>query len=124
MAAANIQKIVIVATHGGEAAEKATIPFVMANAGIAMDAKVTVVLQSNGVTLATKGFYEHIFAAFFDPLKKLVDSFLELGGTILVCIPCIEHRKITPDQLIPGAQPVKAARVVQEILEATAVLTY
>jgi predicted peroxiredoxin len=118
------EKIVIFAKHGGEDAEKATLPFVVGNAALAMDVKVTMILQASGVTLAAKGFYEHIFALGFDPLKKLVDSFLELGGTILVCIPCSEARHITNDMLLQGAQPVKGARVVQEILGANAVLSY
>ena len=124
MPEAKPEKLVVVATHGPEDAERATIAFVVANAGLAMEAKVTVILQGNAVGLATKGCYEHVFAAGFDPLKKLVDSFLELGGTILVCIPCIESRKITPDQLIPGPQTGKAGRVVQELLESTAVVSY
>ncbi len=124
MAEKKEEKIVIFATHGGEDPEKASLPFVIGNAALAMDVKVIMVLQATGVTVATKGIYEHILAANLDPLKKLVDSFLEFGGTILVCIPCIEQRKITTDMLIQGAQPVKAARVVQEMLEATAVLSY
>jgi uncharacterized protein len=118
------EKIVIFAKHGGEDPEKATLPFVVGNAALAMDVKVTMILQASGVTLAAKGFYEHILALGFDPLKKLVDSFMELGGSILVCIPCSEARKITPDMLLQGAQPVKGARVVQEMLEAKAVLSY
>jgi predicted peroxiredoxin len=124
MAEENSEKIVIFATHGGEDAERATIPFVVGNAALAMDVPVTVILQAAGVTLMKKGCYEHIFAAGFDPLKKLVDSFLELGGKILVCIPCIESRKITPDMLLEGAELGKAARVVQEVLEANAVINY
>ena len=124
MPEAKPEKLVVVVTHGPEDAERATIAFVNANAALAMEAKVTVVLQGNGVGLATKGRYEHVFAAGFDPLKKLVDSYLELGGTILVCIPCIESRRITPDQLIPGPHTGKAGHVVQEMLEATAVVSY
>jgi predicted peroxiredoxin len=118
------EKIVIFATHGGEDPEKATIPFVIGSAALAMDVPVTVILQSAGVTLMKKGCYEHIFAAGFDPLKKLVDGFTELGGKILVCIPCIESRKITPDMMLEGAELGKAGRVVQEVLEAKAVLNY
>jgi len=118
------EKIVIFATHGGEDPEKATLPFVVGNAALAMDVQVTVILQSAGVTLMKKGCNEHIFAAGFDPLKKLVDSFLEFGGKILVCIPCLESRKITPDMLLEGAELGKAAAVVQEVLEAKAVLNY
>jgi predicted peroxiredoxin len=89
-----------------------------------MDVSATIVLQGTGVLLAKKGCYEHVFCAGFDPLKKLVDTYLEFGGKIFVCIPCIQERKITPDMLIDKAEPVKAGRVVQEALEATAVLNY
>lgn len=118
------EKIVIFATHGAENPEKACLPFVVANAALAMDVQVTVILQSTGVTLATKGCYEHVFAAGFEPLKKSVDTFVELGGKIIVCTPCIEERHITPDELVEGAHPVKTGRVVQEVLEAKAVLNY
>ena len=117
-------KIVIFATHGGEDPERATLPWVIGNAALAMDTKVVMVLQATGVTLVTKGIYEHILALGLDPLQKLVSSFIEFGGTILVCIPCIEQRHITPDMLIKGANTVKAARVVQEMLNAKAVLSY
>lgn len=124
MAEGGSEKIVIFATHGGENPEMATLPFVVGNAALAMDVPVTIILQSAGVTLMKKGCYEHVFAAGFDPLKKLVDSFLELGGKILVCIPCIESRKITEDMLLEGAELGKAGSVVQEVLEARAVLNY
>jgi predicted peroxiredoxin len=118
------EKLVIFATRGGEDPERATIPFVVGAAALAMDVQVTMILQATGVTLMKKGCYEHIFAAGFDPLKKLVDSFLELGGKILVCIPCLESRQIAPDELLAGAELGKAGRVVQKVLEAKAVLNY
>ena len=118
------EKIVIFATHGTEDPERASLPFVCANAALAMDVQATVILQGTGVLLAKKGCYEHVFAAGLDPLENLVHTFLEFGGNILVCMPCIEERKITPDMLVEEAQPVKAGRVVVEVLGATAVLNY
>jgi uncharacterized protein len=118
------EKLVIFATHGAEDPEMATLPFVAGNAALAMDVKVTVILQSDGVMIATKGIYEHILFPGFDPLKKMVDSFVEFGGQIFVCIPCLEARKIPHDLLVDKAQPVKAGKVVQEVLEAKAVLNY
>jgi predicted peroxiredoxin len=118
------EKIVVFATHGPDDPERATLPFVCANAAVAMDVQATVVLQGAGVLLAKKGSYEHVFCPGFDPLKKLVDTFLEFGGKILVCIPCIQERQITNDMLIEKAEPAKAGRVVQEALEAKAVLNY
>jgi uncharacterized protein len=117
-------KLVVVATHGMDNPELATIPLVMANAALAMDMKVVLVLQSAGVAIATKGIYEHIFAVGFDPAQKLLSSFLEFGGKILVCIPCLGPRQIAPENLVQGAEPVKAARVVTEFMEADSVVCY
>ncbi len=124
MADGSSEKIVIFATHGGEDPEKATLPFVIGNAALAMDVPVTMILQTTGVTLVQKGVYEHIFAAGFDPLQKLVHSFMEFGGKVVVCIPCTEARNITAEMLVEGAELAKAGRVVQEVLEAKAVLNY
>ncbi len=118
------EKIVIIATHGGEDPERASLPFVVANAALAMDVEVVVILQGTAVTLAKKGCYEHVFAAGLPPLKSLVDSFIDLGGKLLVCAPCIEERKITKDMLVESTHPIKAARVVTEVLEAKATLNY
>ena len=49
------EKIVVFATHGPEDPERASLPFVVANAAIAMDVQATVVLQGTGVLLAKKG---------------------------------------------------------------------
>jgi len=120
----DIEKIVIVATHGCEDPERACLPFVLGNAALAMDTPAVVVLQGTAVTLAKKGCYEHVFAAGLPPLKELVDSFMELGGVLLVCSPCIQERHIAPDMLVENAQPIKAARVVMELLSASATISY
>jgi predicted peroxiredoxin len=118
------EKIVVIATHGAEDPERASLPFVMANAALAMDVQAVVILQGTAVTAAKKGCYEHVFAPGLPPLKELVDSFIQMGGTLLICTPCINERKITKEMLVEKAQPIKAARVVTEVLEAKATLNY
>jgi len=44
----------------GEEPERATFPFVMANAAQAMDVEAAVILQGNGVYLAKKGYVDDI----------------------------------------------------------------
>ena len=66
------EKIVIIATTGGENPEKATIPFVMATAAQATDVVVSVILQSNSVVLAKKGEAEKVVAPEFMPAKQLI----------------------------------------------------
>lgn len=124
MAATELQRLVILSTHGPDDPERATVPFVLANAGLAMEARVTVVLQSDGGCCATCGRYEEIREDGFGPPAKLVPSFLELGGTLLVCFPCIERRRIPPAQLVAGVQLVMVGRVAAEMLDADAVASY
>jgi len=118
------EKIVIFGTHGPEDPERACLPFVLGNAALVMEVKVTIMLQGTAVFLAKEGCYEHVFAAGLPPLKDLVQSFIEQGGTLLICTPCIQERGITKEMLVEIAQPVKAGRAVMEMLEATSVMTY
>lgn len=118
------EKIVIISTHGPDDPERASLPFVVGNAALVMDVEVTMALQSAAVLTAMKGSYEHIFAGGFDPLKKLVDTFVELGGKILVCAPCIGERKITTDMLVDGSKVMAGATLVQACIDADAVLNY
>jgi|UniRef100_A0A7V6DNW9 predicted peroxiredoxin len=124
MAPEKKEKMVFIATHGPEHPEKATFPFLMANAAQAMDIEAVVALQGVSVLLARKGCAEHVFAAGLTPLKQLLDSLLENGGRLLVCIPCLEERKIGKEDLIPQAELVKAGSLILEINSATSTLVY
>ncbi|MGB6064667.1 MAG: DsrE family protein [Desulfomonilaceae bacterium] len=116
--------VVIIATHAGDDPERATIPFALGNAALAMDEPGIIVLQADGVLLAKKGYAESLHASGFDPLKKLVDSFMELGGRILVCSPCIKERNIDPSELIDKSEVVAGATILSECLNSKAVLSY
>ncbi len=124
MSEEKLEKILIFGTHGPEDPERACLPFVIGNAALVMEVQVTIMLQGSAVFLAKEGCFEHVFAAGLPPLKDLMQSFIEQGGTLLICTPCIQERKITTDMLVEIATPVKAARAVMEILEATNVMTY
>jgi len=124
MAEVNEEKIVIISTHGGEDPERAMLPFVVANAALAMDVKAVVVLQGYAVTLAVKGADVHINANGFPPLKELMASYFGQGGKLLLCTPCIKGRNIAPEALVADASLIAGARLVQECLEAKAVLNY
>jgi uncharacterized protein involved in oxidation of intracellular sulfur len=124
MADAVSDKVVIIATHGPEDKERATLPFIMANSALVMESEAVVILQGTGVLLAQKGIYEHVFAGGLPPLKDQLETFLQLGGKLLVCTPCIEERRLEQSMLIDGAKPVAGATVIQEVTTASAVLNY
>jgi uncharacterized protein involved in oxidation of intracellular sulfur len=89
-----------------------------------MEVEAVVALQGTAVFLAKKGYLEHVFAAGLPPLKDLVQNFINEGGRLLVCVPCIRERKISEADLIEGASPTAAAALTQEILTANATLVY
>ena len=118
-------KLIIMCTHGPEDAERATIPFVLATTAQASDVEVVLGFQVNGVMLVRKGCAEHVFAAGFPPLKELMGIYVENGGKLLVCGPCVKSRQINPEEeFIPVATVVNAATFVKECTEATNVLVY
>jgi predicted peroxiredoxin len=120
------EKILYMSTHAGEDPERAAMPFAMANAALAMDVKATVVLQGNGVYLARKGYAENMLPpGGFPPVIQLIQSFLELGGRLLVCVPCLKERKINAaTDLLEGAQTTAAGALNIEAMESKAVFTY
>ena len=121
----NNGKLILMCTHGPEDPERATIPFVMATAAQASDGEVSLGFQANGVMLITQGIAQHVFASGFPPLKELLDIYLENGGKLLVCGPCVKSRQIDPEkEFIQGATVVNAATFVKECSEATNVLVY
>ena len=118
------EKLVFMVLHGPEHPEHATIPFVMGCAALASDVQVVLGFQADGVELVRAGGADAVAAPGFPPLAKLMADFRELGGTMLVCGPCIKSRGITAADLIEGAEVVAAGRFVAEITSATNSLVY
>ncbi len=118
------EKLVLMVTHGPEEAERATIPFVMAAAAVASDVEVVMGFQADGVRLMQRGVAEKIEAPEFMPMAQLLRDIRDLGGTFLVCGPCLKSRQIPPEALVDGAEVVAAARFVAEITSATNSLVY
>jgi len=120
---ADHNKLVIIATHGPQEPELATIPFVVAVAALASDVETVIAFQADGVCLVHQGEAATVQAPEFPPLAKLMSDFQELGGSLLVCLPCIKSRGIV-DALIPGTEVIAAARLVAEVTSATSTLVY
>jgi len=119
------EKLMYFCTHASDNPEKAHLPFVMANAALVMDIQATVVLQGDGVYLAQKGYIDHmVCSGGFPPIKELLKSFLEQGGQLLVCVPCIKERHIEESDLIEGSQTTAAGNLNILATEANAVMVY
>ena len=118
------EKLVIISTVGTENPEKATLPFVLATACQSLEADVVMFLQSSAVVLAKKGEAENVKADGLAPLKDLLDTFMEMGGTIYLCSPCIKERGISTEDVINGADVAAAGTLASEVMGAKSVATY
>ena len=119
------EKILYICTCSGKDSEKAHVPFVFANAALAMDIKATIVLQGEGVNIAQKGYVDTMPpGGGFPPMKGLFESFMELGGQLKVCGPCIKYRNIPESDLVEGAEVTAAGSVNLEAIESDAVFVF
>jgi uncharacterized protein len=119
------EHIMYFATCGGEDPEKACMPFVMANAALAMDIRATVILQGNGVYLAKEEYRKNMLkGGGFPSIEKLITDFLSLDGELLVCMPCIEERNISEKELTAGSKITAAGQLNIAALEADSVFVY
>jgi uncharacterized protein involved in oxidation of intracellular sulfur len=118
------EKIIYVTTNGPESPEKATLPFKLANAGLALDLDVVMELQGPDLYLAMPGMIPHVPETNASSLKQMLEVFVESGGRLLVCIPFMEERNLKATDLIEQAVPTSGSALTEEILSAKAILTY
>jgi len=104
--------------------DRATVAFVIAGASVASGQDTTVFLSADGAWLGKNGEAEKINEDGFAPLAELRDSFLEAGGTIIVCTPCAKKRGITEDDIVPGAVVAGGAAVVALLVDGASTLSY
>ncbi len=115
-------RIITHATFGRDDAERATMPFVVANIAATADQPAAVLLTIEGVRLATKGYADGIAKEGLPPLGELIAQFVTNGGEIWACGACTKPRGITDDDLIPGARVVNAAFIVEQLASGAATL--
>ena len=119
------KKVLYIGTHAAEDPEKAAMPFVMACAALAMNIKATIALQGDSVYLAQKGFVDKLLpGGGFPHMTELLANFMELGGELKVCVPCLESRNIEESELVEGSQTTGAGALNVEAIEADAVMVY
>jgi predicted peroxiredoxin len=111
-------------THGKEDAERASLPFVLANAALASGQEATVLLTIDGAWVATQGYPDGVQAKDLAPLSELVQKFVAGGGKLWVCGACAKPRGITQEHLIAGAEIVGAATVAEALVNGAQTLSW
>jgi len=117
-----VQKLVYVLHDGGDKAEKVLTAFALANIGVSMESEVTVILFGEATRLAYKSYGETVHSIGRLPMDRLMRDFLDNGGKVLICMPCIKSREIDPSMLIEGVEPTTGTVVNDAILDADKVI--
>ncbi|HLS20528.1 MAG TPA: DsrE family protein [Bacillota bacterium] len=100
-------------------ANNVTIAFTVGVKTLEKGHQAEVLLLSDAVHLAEKDYADKIdIGAPFEPVKKLMDTFLENGGKLNVCYSCMEHNGVAEENLIDGANVVTADYLVDSMLNA------
>lgn len=117
-------KLLVNLTAGSDNLDKASVAFVVANAGIAGGQETAVFLSVEAVLLAKQGFTDDFQGQGFKPLKELIESFVAGGGMIWVCPPCANVRGVTEDALVSGAVFAGGAKVVEFLSQGAGSVSY
>jgi uncharacterized protein len=118
------QKLLYVLNDGGDRAEKVLTAFALANIGVSMENDVTVALFGEATRLAYKGYGETVHSLDRLPMAKLMRDFLDLGGKIFICAPCIKSRQVDPSMLVEGVQTTTGTVMNDLILDADKVISW
>ncbi len=116
--------LVINLTHSLDDPDRTSVAMVVAGASVASSQTTTVFLSSEGTRLAQKGVADELREDGFAPMSELVSSYVDAGGTFLVCSPCAKKRGIGEDDLIAGASIVGGASLVALLAEGAGSLSF
>ncbi len=117
-------KFCVSLTFAKDNTDKATVAFVVANAAVGSEQETIVFLSSEGVRLGVKGYADGIREEGFAPVKDLMASFADAGGTIYVCSPCFKRRGLDENNLVAGAKIVGGAKLVEFLASGAACVSY
>lgn len=113
----NIDLLITLTKHENDA-NNVTIAFTMGIKSLEKGYATEILLLSDGVNLASKGYGDKIdIGEPFQPIKDLIPKFLELGGSLKVCSACMIHNNVSDEDLLDKAEVVGAEYVIDAIME-------
>eukprot|EP00287_Rhodomonas_sp_CCMP768_P012665 CAMPEP_0196719530 /NCGR_PEP_ID=MMETSP1091-20130531/2488_1 /TAXON_ID=302021 /ORGANISM="Rhodomonas sp., Strain CCMP768" /LENGTH=136 /DNA_ID=CAMNT_0042060501 /DNA_START=8 /DNA_END=418 /DNA_ORIENTATION=- len=111
--------------------EKATVPWALANMELARGKKVQVALMFEGTMSVIPGIADNIVQGppFDGPLLPRITSFMEKGGVVNCCMPCLKGRVAKgrvkePVQLLDGVGRCNGFHILEMKDKAKTVLQF
>ncbi len=113
------RRVLVVLSCGTDNPNRATRALFFAMTARKKGVDCAVFLLDEGVYLAKRGIAEHLQAATGDSAADHLLYLQEYEVPILVCTPCAVTRRITPEDLVPGARMAKGEELIELALEST-----
>jgi len=121
---ADAKNLVVVVTNGFHD-ERASVAWSVANGGIASGFKVTMFLVSSGVDWVRKKAANVARLNPLDPpVKDMIQTVMDNGGTIMVCPPCAKVRGYEQEDFMDGVQLAGSVAMLGVVSEGAHTLTF
>ena len=117
------EELVVMIAHGAED-ERSSVGFTIANGGMTAGLKVSIFLTSSGVDLVRRGAVEMTQVAPLEPLSALIQDFIDRGGTLWACLPCVKARGYAEGDLRDGVIVTGASPMHERIKAGAATLSF
>lgn len=119
-----MSKLLVNLSSGAESLDKASVAFVVANAGLAGEQETAIFLSVEAVRLAQQGYANDLHTEGFKPMKELIETFVQGGGKLWVCPPCAGTRGVTEDNMIEGAVFAGGGALVEFLSQGAGSVSY
>ena len=115
--------LIIVMTKGIND-EVSSVALTLANGAMTAGKTVGLFLTSAAIDLVRRNGVDHTHVKPMDPLRDLLQAFMDRGGDVWACPPCTTARGYDADSLIDGVVISGASVIFERIREGAATLTF
>lgn len=115
--------LVVVITHGIDH-ELSSAGLVIALGGMTSGLNVSIFLTSSGVDIVRRGATDTTHVKPLEPLGDMLADFLQRGGNLWACPPCVKSRGYTQEDLIDGVVIAGASVMHEKIKQGAATLSF
>jgi predicted peroxiredoxin len=117
------RNLVVLMTHGADH-ELSSVGFTIANGGMTAGLRVSIFLTSAAVDLVRKRAVQSTRVAPLEPLEGMIGDFIQRGGSLWACTPCVKARGYEQADLIDGVTITGASKVHELIKQGAATLSF
>jgi uncharacterized protein involved in oxidation of intracellular sulfur len=105
------EKYLVNCSFGSDDPERATIAFILAFTSSKTN-ETAVFVTAEASYLLIKGEAEKVNAKGYEPIKNLIEGFVDNGGVIWLCPACVKAKGINENDLISGVEIAGAPKTM------------